>query len=222
MAGMSPEPLILFPGMACDERLFGPQRACGLHFESPRLPAPREDEDLASYAARVAVELALGDRPCTLGGVSLGGMLACELARRCNCRRLILVASCRGRQAIPVRNWPIFWCARLLPDSTISRLIGPSVRLMARMESFGEEHRQLLVDMCRSTPIPVLRRQAAMILSWKGPSTFPCPVVQIHGVRDRMIPFRRIHADQAIADGGHMINLTHPVEVTHFIARHAM
>jgi pimeloyl-ACP methyl ester carboxylesterase len=218
IARMASERIILFPGMACDERLFAPQRECGLQFESPPLPMPKAHETLAAYAVRVGEQLSLGDNPCVLGGVSFGGMLACELAAVCNCREVVLVASCRSAEAVPVRNWPVFWLASLMPDLMIRRLVAPSSHLVAWMESIGQDHRRLVVDMCRDMPVALLRHQAAMILRWKQPSKLRCRVRHLHGTRDRLIPFENVVADQSIPGGGHFINLTHPGEVTSFIA----
>ena len=221
MTAVASQRLILFPGMACDERLFSAQKVLGIPFESPRLPLPQEDEHLPSYAARVVSELGLRRTPCVLGGVSFGGMLACEMAARCNCKRVILIASCRSSAAVPKRNWLVFHTARLLPDVVIRRLAGPASRLVARMEGISDEHYRLVLAMCQDTPIARLRRQAAMILSWTKPTRVDCPVHQIHGRRDHMLPLAGVQADQVIADGGHFINLTHPAEVAFFIARHS-
>jgi len=221
MAVVASQRLILFPGMACDERLFSPQRRHGLQFESPRLPHPTDGEDLPAYAARVARELVLGNGPCVLGGASFGGMLACEVASRCDCRHVILIGSCRSSAAIPGWNWALFWSAKLFPDAVIRPLAKPTTRLMARTERISREHRQLILEMCQDMPISLVRRQAAMILGWRNPSRVDCPVHQIHGRRDHMIPLAWVQADEVIPDGGHFINLTHPAEVTRFISRYA-
>lgn len=207
--------------MACDGRLFSPQTTFGVRFESPELPVPREGEDLPSYATRVVFGLGLGRSPCILGGVSFGGMLACEMAARCNCKRVILIASCRSSAAIAKRNWLIFQTARLMPDMVIRRLAGPASRVVARTEGIGSDHHRLVLDMCQDMPIVQLRRQAAMILGWRKPSRLDCPVHQIHGRRDHMIPRCGVQAEQVIADGGHFINLTHPAEVARFITQHS-
>jgi pimeloyl-ACP methyl ester carboxylesterase len=148
-------------------------------------------------------------------------MLACEVAARCNCKRVILIASCRSSAAIPKRNWLIFHPAKLVPDTVIRGISGPVSRVVARMEGIGHEHHRLLLDMCRDVPIVQLRRQAAMILGWRNPSRLDCPVHQIHGRRDHMIPLGGVQAEQSIADGGHFINLTHPAAVARFIAQHS-
>jgi len=220
MGPMDADRLILFSGMGCDERLFAPQRQNGLVFESPSLPVPDRADDLSSYANRVLSELRLNGASCILGGVSFGGMLACELAARCNCRRVLLIASCRSRSAIPARNWLTFWCTRIMPEAVIRTLAAPASWLLVRRESADRDCYQLIRDMARETPVPVLRRQAAMILGWKAPSRPACPVFHIHGARDHLIPIRGVRPNEIVPDGGHFINVTHAEKVNHFVARH--
>ena len=78
---MSESPrLVLLPGMGADERMFEEQRAAfpGL-IVPPWLPA-RKRESLRDYAARMAETIRV-ERPFYLGGVSMGGMVALEMAR---------------------------------------------------------------------------------------------------------------------------------------------
>lgn len=60
------------------------------------MPMPDPADDLPAYAARVRDSIRLIG-PCIVGGVSFGGMVACELAALTDCRAVILVASCRSR-----------------------------------------------------------------------------------------------------------------------------
>jgi pimeloyl-ACP methyl ester carboxylesterase len=54
------------------------------------------------------------------------------------------------------------------------------------------------------------------IASWK-PSPVSAPVHQIHGGADRLIPVRRVKADVVVPGAGHLLSLTHPVEVNAFL-----
>lgn len=217
---MATSRVILFPGMGCDERLFGPQRAGGLSVETPPLPYAEAGEDLPAYAARVARSLAI-DASCVVGGVSFGGMVACQIGALVGLRCVLLIASCRTNASIPGRFWPLNWVSRLLPDWFIRRRGEASCRLLARIESLNEEQYRLVRDMSLAVPVPHLRRVGRMILHWQGKPPPTCPVHHIHGRRDHIIPLRGVKPDVVIPDGGHMINLTHSAQVNAFIARHA-
>lgn len=215
---MSTPRLVFFPGMGADERLFEPQRAWGLKLEVPAMPIPERGDTLSRYARRLVDTLSL-DSDCIIGGVSFGGMLACEVAAVCNPRCTLLVASCRGRRAIRRSYWPAEWVSRLLPDRVLRRRCIASSRLLAKMEDLTHEQYRLVRDMSVDVPVLYLRRVGRMVLYWRRPSPLACPVYHIHGASDRIIPLRKVRPDEVISDGGHLINLTHPEQVNRFIER---
>jgi pimeloyl-ACP methyl ester carboxylesterase len=212
------ERLVLFPGMGADGRLFEPQARAGIQFEAAELITPLRSETLADYAARMrdAVDLA---GPCVVGGVSFGGMLACEVARICGARCVVLIASCRNRAGIPSHYRMVEWMSRLVPDVLIQRRAAVSGRLLAALECIDEREQQLVMQMSREVAVPQLRRIARMILQWQTPARLPCPVYHIHGDADRIIPIRRVTPDEVVHSGGHLINLTHAEQVNSFITR---
>jgi pimeloyl-ACP methyl ester carboxylesterase len=64
-----------------------------------------------------------------------------------------------------------------------------------------------------------LRRFARLILRWKAPASYPCPIHQIHGSADMVIPLNRVRPEEVVPGGGHLINMTHSREVNAFVAR---
>jgi pimeloyl-ACP methyl ester carboxylesterase len=214
---MHVERVILIPGLGADERLFGSQRTAGLTFEVPTLPIPKRSEDMTHYALRLCDRLRL-DGPCVLGGVSFGGMLACEMAAHCDARAVVLIAACRDRAAIPRYYYGAELISRLLPDVLIRRRCATSSRLLAGIENLDAEQFELIHDMAQRISVPFLRRTARMILGWRGSPQLSCPVHHVHGRLDRVIPVRQLRPDVIIEQGGHLINMTHAGQVNQFIA----
>ena len=204
--------------MGADERLFESQRDCGLDFEVPRLPTPEPSDDMPTYAARVRDMLGLNG-PCILGGVSFGGMLACQLATMCQARAVVLVATCQNRDAIPGYYHGAEFISRFLPDGLIRRRCEASSRLLAKLEKLDRSQYELIRDMSLCVPVLFLRRVARMILRWNGIRSLACPVYHIHGRLDRVIPIKHVQPAHVVADGGHLINMTHADEVNQFIAQ---
>jgi len=215
---VSAERVVMIPGMGADRRLFEAQRVQGFDFEVPELPIPGQNDDMVRYAARVRDLLNLDGR-CVVGGVSFGGMVACELAALCNARCVLLIASCSHRRVLPGYYRWIELISRMVPDGLIRHRCEASSRMLARLESLSDEDRLLIRKMSQAVPVPFLRRVGRMILRWNGPRTIGCPFYTIHGAQDRIIPIRRIEADEVVPDGGHLINLTHAEQVNRFIAR---
>lgn len=218
MVGVHVDRIIMVPGMGADGRLFGPQQAAGLPIEPAPMVMPHRGDDIPTYAARVRDALDLSGS-YAVGGVSFGGMVACELAQICRPRFLLLIASCRGGRAIPTYYHVAEWLSRLLPSPIIQRRCMASSRFMAKLEHLNLEQYHLIRDMSISLPVPFLRRVGRMILRWKGPAAFPCPVHQLHGEKDRIIPLNRVTPDTVVPGGGHLINLTHASIVNAYIQR---
>ena len=57
------------------------------------------------------------------------------------------------------------------------------------------------------------------ILRWQPTLLADTPVFHIHGQRDRMIRASMVTPDCLVPDGGHLINLSHAVQVNDFICK---
>ena len=80
--------LVLVPGMGTDPRLYRPQRAAFPELISPEWLMPEPRESLVHYGERLAEGIKFDrTRPVVVGGVSLGGMLALEMAERLGGKR---------------------------------------------------------------------------------------------------------------------------------------
>jgi pimeloyl-ACP methyl ester carboxylesterase len=211
--------LILLPGLGADWRLLEPQRVAFPHLIVPPWIPPRKNESLPSYAARMAETVApTRDSPLILGGVSFGGMLACETARHLNPDAVVLIASCRTPQGLRPSHLAARRLLPVLPASSwsVAKLLsGPIMRVMHRR---SVERRELLVRMFKESDSRFMHWVVQAILNWEPTPLEGIPAFHIHGGRDRMIPARRIHADVMIPDGGHLINVTRAEQVNAFIA----
>lgn len=73
------QPLVLLPGMMCDERLFAPQiEALGGIFDIS-VPAMVGEDSMSGLASKILKKL---PEKFALGGVSMGGILAMEILRQ--------------------------------------------------------------------------------------------------------------------------------------------
>ena len=208
----------MIPGMGADERLFAPQLADGLPIEVAPMITPERGDDMARYAERIrdAVDLT-GNY--AVGGISYGGMVACELAQLCAPKFVLLIASCREGRSLPGYYRLVEYTSRLLPTPLIQRRCAASSRVLASVEKLDREQYDLIRDMSLNMPVPFLRRVGRMIIQWEGPRDYSCPVRHIHGSKDRVIPFSRVTPDEVVPEGGHLINMTHTNQVNRYIER---
>jgi pimeloyl-ACP methyl ester carboxylesterase len=214
------EPRLLFlPGLGADPRLLEPQRRAFPSMVVPEWVPPDPGDTLPQYAARLARTLDLQDG-LYLGGVSLGGMLALELARLVKPRAVFLVASCSTGLAVASglrllgRTAPFFPSRLLRPR----RELAPLVRHMLGCRA--PEHVELVFAMRAAIPISFIRWGVTAILRWRGERPPGVPVHHIHGTLDRLIPARRVRPDVLVEGAGHLLNLTHADAVNAFLARH--
>jgi pimeloyl-ACP methyl ester carboxylesterase len=63
-----------------------------------------------------------------------------------------------------------------------------------------------------------LRWACRAVMSWEADDPrLPGPIHQIHGDRDRFLPWRLTKPDVLVRGGGHVLTLSHPQAVNNFI-----
>lgn len=234
---VSPPQLILIPGLGADRDLFYPQQQ---HFgerlsvlDGPADAAlwqqkPSMDAAAEAFLPRLACLLD-GQSDYVLGGMSFGGSLAVEMARRIARqarlsppRSLALIASNRTAGTIS-RGFRI---NRLLGAAVPRPLVRGSLRslagLFARREGLPPEDAQRLRDMAGRTNIDHLMWGAQAIAGWRCEAgdlpTAQIPIHQIHGRHDWVIRHHDSHVTSTLEEGRHLITWTHRTEVDQWLS----
>lgn len=210
--------LILVPGMGVDERVFGPQRAAFPSMEVPAWIEPEKDESLAHYAERLAASLPRSDRPTVVGGLSMGGMLALEMARHLNAKAVMQIASCDHPDGV----LPLLTMSEPIGQSVPTSVLSVGKRLAAMFVGRGgvpKEHRRLVQAMLKDMSIEFIRWAGFAITHWQGLKDPGVPVHHIHGTRDWVIPISRLRTPptRIVQGGAHVLNLSHGQEVNDFL-----
>lgn len=213
--------LVLFTGLAADERLLDPQRELPCTVITHPWLEPEENETLPHYARRVA-ESREWPAGCVLGGVSFGGMLAAEMSLLLRPRGVVLIASCLSSKAVPALYRFVNTLCRVVPDPALRMGTIVSRPVVNFFRSIGEKDSDVMMDMMKTTPVPRLRRTTDMVLGWEGLAELPCPRVWIHGENDLVIPLKKLspHKPEVVVPGaGHLVNWTHRKETNEAILR---
>ena len=204
--------IYLLPGVGCDERLFDRLSLEGLDVVKLNWPAFSPDSTLASIAADLRDRVNAG-QPHVLVGVSMGGMVAQELALLTKPMKVVLISSWTGPQ-----EWP--WLVRVNRRLHLHRFIRAwSVRLAWPLKRLIDRRERsidrLLFDMARKQGAVQLRRGTEAIMRWPG-SSWTGPVVRIHGDRDIVTPLR-FPADHLVKGGQHVMVLTRAGEISRIL-----
>jgi pimeloyl-ACP methyl ester carboxylesterase len=204
--------LYLLPGIGCDHRLYDRWNVDGLVVRKLDWPDFPRGCTLASIAREMSAQVDRSE-PHILAGVSMGGMVAQELAAITKPEKVVLISSWTGPH-----EWPLFVriSARLQLYRFITHFTAwatwPVKRVLGRRDRAMDK---LLWEMARKESVRKIRIGTGAILRWKG-SPWTGPVVRIHGDRDIVVPLR-FPVDHVVHGGPHIMVLTRAEEVTRLL-----
>ncbi|HEX2618219.1 MAG TPA: alpha/beta hydrolase [Flavobacteriales bacterium] len=206
--------IYLLPGVGCDERLFDRLSLEGLDVVKLSWPEFRTGGTLTSIAEELK-DRVNAEEPHVLIGVSMGGMVAQELALLTHPQKVVLISSWTGPA-----EWP--WLVRVNKALGLQRTIREwSVRMVWPLKRLIDQREQsidqLLWDMARKQGARQLRRGTDAIMRWPG-SRWTGPLVRIHGDKDIVTPLR-FPVDHLVKGGQHVMVLTRADEISALLRR---
>jgi len=202
----------LIPGLGTDRRLFSRLDlggACPRYLEWPAYGRGATLRGIAE-ALSTAVD---ATRPHVLVGVSMGGMVAQEIACITHPVRVVLISSVTGPEEFPrlLRFSRATGAHHLISDLTV-RASWPLRR------PFGVKDRAIAALLCQMAFAQggrQIRRGTDAILRWQG-GRWKGGLVRIHGDADRVLPLRR-RVDHVVRRGTHTIVISRAEEVSRLL-----
>ena len=201
--------------MGADERLFKRQLDHFHNLTVPKWITPRRGESLPDYARRFADELP--DDTEIIGGCSLGGMVAIEIARHRPVKACLLIGSVSCPAELPrrIRLWrPV----RPLVTGCLFTAY-PLSRMALWFSRWMKPSTRSFWNQLAGTDGRFFRWATAAVLRWRSDPPTDLPIHRIHGDRDHVLPLRGFEPDEIIQGGGHLLPLTHAEQVNAFIKR---
>jgi pimeloyl-ACP methyl ester carboxylesterase len=196
----------LIPGHGSDYRVWQRLDLSGfdtVHLDYPILP--ERGERMVEYAERLLTRVDT-TQPFALMGISLGGMLAVEMAQRSQPEAVIILSSARGRFDLP---W-LYQMQRYLPLQHVfpgEFLKQITIRLQPWYEPEVKVNQALCVDMLRQKDPRLFLRGIHMIIRWQRCTLDPS-IIHLHGDRDRTLPLRAVEPPVIVLPGvTHMMTL---------------
>jgi pimeloyl-ACP methyl ester carboxylesterase len=174
------------PGLGLDEQIFAnislrTGRLCRMYWLEPQ-----PNEALAAYAGRLAAQVENTGRPRVLVGHSFGGIMVQELQRIVKAEKLVLISTITSPQEMPFNL-----C--LLKYTKLHYLIHTSL-LNHSLWFWGPGHgydteklRGIFKSSAGRLSSRYFRWAVDKVVNWQAASP-DCPILRIHGSRDRTFP----------------------------------
>jgi pimeloyl-ACP methyl ester carboxylesterase len=187
-------PLVLIPGHMCDARQWGPQVAAFSGARTIHLPQIAGADGMAALAAAV-----LRDAPprFALAGLSLGGIVAMEVARQAPGRveRIALLDTNPLPEAEEVKAVRLDRMARVAKGH-LPEIVREEMKPMYLADGPGKQPvLDLCYDMALSLGAEVFRRQSRALMDRPDQRgtlrALRVPALILHGAEDQLVPLAR-------------------------------
>jgi len=203
----------IFSGLGADERVFQNLDLSGIQTTFIRWEVPQKNESIEAYARRLLPQI-LHHRPTWIG-LSVGGLMAVEIAKQIETEHVILLASVKTKKEIPLfyRLGGRVRLHKLLPTHLLK-----DNNLFSNMV-FGKSQdadRQLMRSIFAGTNPKFLKWAIHQVVLWKNVTELE-NIKHIHGTNDRILPFRRVKCQFEIKNAGHLLTLRNAEEISRIL-----
>jgi esterase/lipase len=160
---------------------------------------------MADFALRIATYIDT-TKEYYLVGVSLGGMIATEIAHHYTPSKTIIISSAKNKNELPVRyrfqrHIPIY---NIIPPKLLKK---GALFLQPLVESDRNKYESTFISMLSSKSPEYFQASISLIVNWQR-ETCSADIIHIHGTNDHTIPIKNIMDPIIIKDGSHMMTLT--------------
>ena len=228
---MTFDPLVMLPGMMCDDRLFAPQQRALGHDRDVIIPPMRGAETMAGLARLI---LAILPERFALAGLSMGGILAMEIIRQAPDRITRLAIMDSNPFAEEKER-------QLMRDAQMEKVNNGGLKEVIRDDMkphylADTPNRQAILDCCMDMALDLGKDvfiQQSKALASRPDQTetlakVNVPALILHGAEDTLCPPQRHHAMHdliktselvTINGAGHLPCLEKPDETTAALKR---
>ena len=203
-------------GLAADSRVFKnillPQDCVPVYLE---WIAPLKSESLQRYALRLAESID-NSEPFAIIGLSMGGMISAEIARRYKPAVTILISSVPGSKQLPfyfkaARNLRLH---KLVPVSLVKK----AAKLKRVFTTETDEDKAILHSIINDSDDQFIYWAMDAILNWES-EQLSTPYIHIHGTHDEVLPMRFTKPTHVISKGGHLMVMNKAREINAILAQ---
>jgi hypothetical protein len=193
--------LYALPGAGADRRMYSGAWNDLANCVFIDWPVYEGEASISAFAHRLVRVEGIRDGDSLLGS-SLGGIIACEVAKIRKIQNLVLIGSAIRKGEINSILSILHPIINLAPIEFVQRAIGKLPSDVTQMFSEGQA--------------PFIRAMCNAIFDWAGLDESVAKPLRIHGRYDRVIPLP--DDIDLVLDGGHLLAMTHPRECSSFVS----
>jgi len=201
-------------GIGADKRLFSyVELPPGLEPEYIEWIAPGEKESLQEYAIRLFTPYS-SDKPFILIGLSLGGIVAVEIAKQFPPLCTVIISSVPVSSQLP----PYYKLARKI--NLQSHIPAGFFKITATLKHFifmkSRTHKKLMRQVIWDGDSRFIKWGMNAVLFWTN-EVLPSPLKHIHGTRDEVFPVKYANPTHIIDKGGHMLVISRAAAINNIL-----
>lgn len=212
--------LYFISGLGADKRIF----------QKLQIPAPfiihhvewvpvQPADSLPQYCSRLLAQLNL-DEPFILAGLSFGGIVAIELARKIKPVQTVLISSISSKDEVG-NIYTLLSKLKLQKIIPIQFFLKPSPVLFRLFGAHTREEKNLLSNILLDTDPVFFQWAMARMFSWKN-EWKPDRLLHIHGTRDKIHPYNKNMRAIKVEGGEHLMVYSKAQEISSLLDAHLL
>jgi pimeloyl-ACP methyl ester carboxylesterase len=201
----------LLPGLGANSNLYRNIKIKNGELHLLNWQSPSGCLTLSDYAKMILPDIDTGN-PFIIGGSSMGGMVASEIAKIAQPKGVIYLGSTKTSNELPKR---IVWIKNTIPSFLYSKKVFNYVQLVADkiIGAKSSEGRTLFYQMLKDTPDDLIKFGIKAITNWDN-ATLPQNYLHIHGEKDVLFPAKMIQNKKLINGAGHFLTFERGKEIS--------
>jgi pimeloyl-ACP methyl ester carboxylesterase len=208
--------IYLIPGLGFDQRIFKNLELNTNTAKCIEYIDPLEKENLQQYVARLIDANLDKNDSITLIGHSLGGIIAQEIAKQIEVKKIILISSIKSKKENPF-HFKLIGTFRLHTFFNKNWTI-KTFPFWAKFHGYLDtESQELFVEMIKTHSDQYLQWALYQLSIWEGIDDLKTPIVHIHGEKDKTFPVGLVSKPIIVKNGTHVMIYNKAEELSELI-----
>ncbi len=213
---MSKTHIYCVPGLSASSKIFEfiklPKEDFEIHLLEWLIPESI-NETIEHYAKRMCETIT--EKNVVLMGVSFGGVMAQEMSKIIHPKKIILISSIKNKNELPKRlklakSSRVY---KLFPTNKITSIENFMSFVFGEMAKKRIEQYKIYLSVRDEL---YLKWSVYNVLHWQQEETLP-NILHIHGIADRIFPFKHVKNSIEIEKGSHVMVLNRASEISKII-----